>query len=91
MSGAPFSSVQNPSSATPRGLGADVAWRTIDTFRTTPRGGPLAENPQYLAKLIITRLDQSQESIETKVKGKSIEDVKRKVGGVLSLMEDGDL
>lgn len=49
------------------------------------------EKPQYLAKLVITKLDASQESIETKVKAGSIEDLKRKINGVVGLMEEGDL
>lgn len=51
----------------------------------------MGDEVRYLAEIKVTRLDGTQERIETKVKAKDIEGLKRKVVGVMNLMEEGDL
>lgn len=45
---------------------------------------------RYMATLKIQRLDGSREEIVTMVKATGLDDLKRKVSGVLDLMDDAD-
>lgn len=49
----------------------------------------MPEKPQYLAEIKITRLDPSQERIETKVRANDLDGLKHKISTILGTMEEG--
>lgn len=51
----------------------------------------MPEKPQYMARVIISKLDATGEKIETMVKAKDLEGLKTKLVGIVSLMDEGDL
>lgn len=51
----------------------------------------MADKPQYMARVIISKLDTTGEKIETTVKAKDLEGLKNKVVGIVNLMDEGDL
>lgn len=46
---------------------------------------------KYMAKISVTKLDQSRHSVETVVKADTIENLQRKVTTIVGLMDEDDL